>query len=243
MDIALISFFVLLFVVAFLYSSVGHGGASSYLALMAIFGISSVYMRSSALTLNVFVSAIAWINYTKAGFFRYKIILPFILSSVPLAFIGAMIHVPSKVYAIVLGVFLLLATARMLFISPPLKKHTAVPFLSALIIGAVLGFFSGLIGIGGGIILSPLLILLGWANIKEAAAVSALFIFVNSLSGLIGVFYSGAEFIPLIWLWILLALSGGLAGAYLGSRKFSPGSLKYVLAFILCTAALKLLFF
>lgn len=236
-------FLVLLFVVAFVYSSVGHGGSSGYLALMAVFGISVVYMKASALTLNIFVSGVSLFSFSKAGYFRWKIILPFIITSIPMAFIGAKIHVEPGVYKIILGIFLIIITARMLFINPKENKHSEIPVLPGLFIGAFLGFFSGMIGIGGGIILSPVIILLGWANIKEAAAVSALFILVNSVSGLTGVLFSNAEFSPKIILWVIIAFSGGLLGAYLGSKILNPKALKYILSGVLLMAGTKLLFF
>ncbi len=234
-------FLIFLFVIAFLYSSVGHGGGSGYLALMALVGIAPEFMRSTSLTLNVFVSLIAFIAYYKAGYFRPALILPFLLSSIPLAFIGALIPIQPTVYKIILAVFLLLAIARMLFIpnavSDQLKKP---PFLVAVLIGAVLGILSGMIGIGGGIILSPILILLHWANMKEAAAASALFIFLNSVSGLIGLFQMGFVYDPHIVSWIVAGVFGGIAGSYSGSFKMQANKLKYTLAFVLFVASIKL---
>jgi uncharacterized membrane protein YfcA len=237
-------YLILLFIIAFFYSSIGHGGASGYLALMALFGIDAVYMRSSALTLNLFVSGIAFYHFYRAGYFRWSIILPFIITSIPLAFIGAKIHVETRTYKIILGIFLSLAALRIIFFKiKQIRQSKKVPVIPGLLTGALLGFFSGMIGIGGGIILSPVLIMMGWANIKEAAAASSLFILLNSSSGLLGIYSSNVKLTPDIFLWVILAFAGGLLGAYLGSRKFTHGSLRYILSGILLLASLKLFFY
>ena len=234
-------FLISLFIIAFFYSSIGHGGASGYLAIMALFGIAAVYMKSSALTLNLFVSGIAFYHFYRAGYFKWRIIMPFIITSIPLAFVGAKIHVETRTYKIILGIFLSLAALRIiLFKMKQLRQNKSVPFIIGLLTGALLGFFSGMIGIGGGIILSPILIMMGWANIKEAAAASALFILLNSASGLLGVYYSDAILTPDIVIWIILAFSGGTLGAYFGSQKFTHGFLRYVLSGIMILASLKL---
>lgn len=234
-------FLVSLFVIAFLYSSVGHGGGSGYLALMALVGIAPEFMRSTSLTLNVFVSLIAFIAYFKAGYFRPTLIIPFLLSSIPLAYTGALLHIQPTVYKIILAVFLLIAIARMLFIPNAISEQSKKPpFVVAVLIGAVLGILSGMIGIGGGIILSPILILLHWANMKEAAAASALFIFLNSVSGLVGLFHTGFTYDSHIISWIMVGVLGGIAGSYTGSFKMHTNKLKYTLAFVLFVASIKL---
>lgn len=234
-------FLISLFIIAFFYSSIGHGGASGYLAIMALFGIATVYMKSSALTLNLFVSGIAFYSFHKAGYFRWRIILPFIITSIPLAFIGAKIHIETRTYKIILGIFLSLAALRIIFFKmKQIHQNKTVPLITGLLAGALLGFFSGMIGIGGGIILSPILIMMGWANMKEAAAASALFILLNSASGLLGVYYSDAQLTPDIIIWVILAFAGGTLGAYLGSRKFTHGFLRYVLSGMMILASLKL---
>lgn len=237
-----ILFIVLLLVIAALYASIGHGGASGYLALMAIFSIDPFLMRSSALILNLFVAGVSFFAFYSGGYFKPKILLPFIITSIPMAFLGATIEIDPSLYKIILGLFLLVAVARMLFIRPKeTNKIKSPPFLIAMIIGAGLGFFSGMIGIGGGIILSPILILLGWASLKEAAAVSALFIFLNSASGLIGIFQTDNTGNSHIAIWIVAAFLGGLIGSFAGSFKFSNIRLKYILAFILIMASIKLM--
>jgi uncharacterized protein len=235
--------FLILGLIAFLYSSVGHGGASGYLAFMGLVGFDTLFMKSTALTLNLFVAGIAFILYFRAGFFRFKLLWPFLIGSVPFAFLGAQILIDPRIYKIILGIFLLLATTRML-INP--KESAPVIRFSltlAIVTGAILGLLSGMIGIGGGIILTPIIILLGWGNIKEAAAVSAPFIFLNSLSGLGGLMVSGFHFVPEILTWIFVVVTAGLLGSYVGSRRLSAMGLRYVLAFVLSIAGFKLLFY
>lgn len=238
-----ILFFVLVFVLAILYSSVGHGGASGYLALMAIFSFSPEFMRPSALVLNIFVSSIALFSYYKNGHFRLKLLLPFILTSVPFAFLGGSITVNPNSYKIILGVFLVIAVVRMLY-RPDRQENSLKPVNKyvAYGIGVLLGFFSGLIGIGGGIILSPIIILLHWGNIKETAAVSAAFILVNSVSGLSGQLSQGIELAPEIAFMLIVAILGGTIGGYLGSYKIKENTLKYALSLVLMFASVKLLF-
>lgn len=235
-------FLVALFVVAFMYASIGHGGASGYLALMALFGISTLYMRSSSLILNLFVSAVSFYAFYRGGYFKIKILIPFIIGSLPMAFLGARMNVDPQLFKYILGVFLVIAVTRMLYV-PRGERKEVIPFnfVIAFFIGAFLGFFSGLIGIGGGIILSPLLLLLGWANMKETAAVSAIFIFLNSASGIAGLISSGIHVSPQLLYWVALAFAGGILGAYIGSFKLSLVKLKYLLAFVLFLASIKLL--
>jgi uncharacterized membrane protein YfcA len=237
-------FLLLLFVIAFLYSSVGHGGASGYLALMALFGISPALMRSSSLTLNVFVSAIALFAFARAGYFKIRQALPFIILSVPMAFMGASLLIKPDTYEIILAIFLLFAVARIVFVPGAVSEKTVpVRLPVALLAGAFLGFFSGMIGIGGGIILSPLLILFHWATVKEAAAISAFFILLNSLSGLTALFMKDFSYEPRMLTWVLAGIIGGIAGSWAGSRQLRTGVLKYMLAVILVMASLKLFLF
>lgn len=237
-------FLVGLFVIALLYSSVGHGGGTGYLAILALGGIAPVYIKSTALILNVFVSAIAFLNYYKAGYFRWKLVFPFLISSIPFAYIGALLKINPSTYKIILGVFLLIAVTRMLWVQKAISETSGkAPFLLAMAVGAVLGFFSGMIGIGGGIILSPLLILLHWANLKESAATSALFILLNSLSGLLALVQTGLTIEPRLAVWIMVGIMGGIAGSYLGSYRLNSAKLKYLLASVLLMASIKLFIF
>ncbi len=240
-----ILFLVLLFVVAALYASVGHGGASGYLALMALFGFEQYTMKSTALTLNLFVSAISFYSFYKNGYFRLNVLFPFIIGSIPMAFLGARINIDSGIYKTILGVFLLIAVTRFFFRPREDFKDTKIPvFWLAIIIGGVIGFFSGMIGIGGGIILSPLLLLLHWSNVKETAGISAIFIFLNSLAGLTGLYFNNS-FSPNthILLWVVIGLAGGTAGGFISSNKLSHIKLKYLLATVLLVAGFKLIIF
>lgn len=224
-----------------MYSSVGHGGASGYLALMALFGVSTIYMRSSALTLNLFVSAVSFFAFYRGGHFKLKILIPFVLGSIPLAYVGARLSIDPQLFKYILGGFLIIAVGRMIYVPKPGGKQLiAFNVFIAFVIGAFLGFFSGLIGIGGGIILSPVLLLLQWTDVKETAAISAIFIFLNSAAGLMGLYSSGINFNSQIVLWVIIAFSGGLLGAYFGSFKISLLKLKYLLAFVLLLASVKL---
>lgn len=231
-------------VIAFMYASVGHGGASGYLALMSLMGISQDVMKPTALILNMVVSAIAFLYFYKAGFFKFRVFLLFALGSIPFSFLGGLIKTDPYAYKVILAVFLLIATLKLSGILDP-KKDIEKPHRYniplALSIGAVIGFFSGLIGIGGGIILSPVLLLLRWVNIKEAAAISALFIWVNSFSGFMGQLYRGVEISGQNSLFIALALCGGLAGSYYGTFKFNQPVLRKILAAVLVFASIKLI--
>ena len=237
-------FLVLLLIVALLYSSVGHGGASGYIALMTIWGIEVTTVRSTALVLNGFVSLIAFIQYYRQGHFKWSLTYPFIITSVPFAFLGAMIAIDSEVYKKILGVILLLSVIRLLITfrekeGPPREMNMWI----AMTAGAFIGFLSGLIGIGGGIILSPLILLAGWAGIKNTATTSALFIFVNSIAGLIGV-WTKHQFVfsTQTSMWIGVAVIGALAGAYWGSRVAPIKQMRYILALVLMLASYKLVF-
>lgn len=237
-----ILFYVLLVLVAFLYSSVGHGGASGYLALMAFFSFAPETMRPTALLINIFVSLIAFVQYYRGGFFKWNLFWPFALASFPVAFIGGMITVDVGLYKKILAVLLLFSVVRLLGI----KFKTATfdvkqNVFIALLIGAIIGLFSGMIGIGGGIILSPIILLMHWADMKKTAAVSALFIFVNSLAGFAGLFTKGFEFKTEMGLMIVLALIGGIAGSYFGANKFKSEFLNKILAIVLIIASIKLI--
>jgi uncharacterized membrane protein YfcA len=239
----IILFYPLLFLVAFLYSSVGHGGASGYLALMAIFAISPDTMKPTALLLNLFVSLTSFIQFYRGKHFNWKIFLPFAIASVPMAFVGGLITLDAGIYKKILGLLLLIPIIRFLFFAniqqTEIKKANT---LLSLFIGTAIGFLSGLIGIGGGIILSPVLLLLKWTDMKQTAAISALFIFVNSLAGLTGQLTKGIQFSPDMYMYVAIAFIGGICGAYFGSLRFKQTLLKYMLAIVLAVAAYKLLF-
>lgn len=235
-------FYILLLIVAFLYASVGHGGASGYLALMALFSFAPEIMRPAALLLNIIVSFTAFIQYYRGGYFHLRLFLPFALASIPAAFIGGLITIDPFLYKKTLGILLLFSVVRLAglkFYKELEYKKQSMP--ASGLIGAIIGFFSGMIGIGGGIILSPVILLLHWANLKETAAVSSIFIFVNSLAGLAGLFTVGFTFGPEIVGMVAVAFAGGVAGSYFGALKLSNSSLKYILAIVLFMASVKLL--
>jgi uncharacterized membrane protein YfcA len=239
----MILFYCLLFAVAFLYSSVGHGGASGYLALGAIFDLAKEVMRPTALLLNLFVSLTSFIQFYRGKHFIFKIFLPLAITSVPMAFLGGRIDIDTGTYKIVLGILLLVPIIRFLFfpnipVTGIRKSHVGI----SLLMGAVIGFISGVIGIGGGIILSPLLLLLKWTDQKQTAAISALFIFVNSLSGLIGQWTKGIDLNTNMIGYVAVAFAGGLCGAYFGAMKFNQNILRILLALVLILASYKLIF-
>ncbi|MBX7054494.1 MAG: sulfite exporter TauE/SafE family protein [Pyrinomonadaceae bacterium] len=233
-----------IFLVAVLYSSVGHGGASGYLAVMAFFAVAPEVTRPTALLLNLFVATIGTIQFYRAGYFSWRLFLPFAAGSIPMAFVGGMIHLPTEVYKIVLGAVLCLAAVRLAI---HLKSDDGIkdpPLIACLLIGGVIGLLSGMVGVGGGIFLTPVLLLMHWAEARVAAGVSVLFILVNSISGLVGQFYKGALYgLPAeVWGWIGVAVIGGIIGSTLGSKRFTSMTLRRMLAAVLLFAGIKLIF-
>lgn len=231
-----------LFVVAVLYSSVGHGGASGYLAVMAFLAVSPAITRPAALVLNLFVASISFVQFYRAGHFDFKIFVPFAITSIPFAFLGGMIQLPTGVYKIILGITLLFASIRLALNLKSGSDAQPPNFWISLTIGAILGFVSGLVGVGGGIFLTPILLLMNWTETKKAAGISALFILVNSISGLLGNYAQVAQLPPNVYFWIGAAIIGGIIGSTLGSQKFNSTTLRRVLAFGLMIASLKLIF-
>ena len=200
-------------------------------------------MKPTALLLNLFVSLTSFIQFYRGGHFRWKLFWPFALASIPLAYLGGLVVVDGNIYKKILGVLLLVPIIRFYFFSNSKvieQRHSS--FSLSLLIGGCIGFLSGLIGIGGGILLSPFLLLLKWTDQKETAAISALFIFVNSMSGLAGQLTKGIQFTTDMYTYVVIAFVGGLVGAYFGALKFRQVILKNVLATVLVLAAYKLLF-
>jgi len=234
-------FLLLLPFVSFLYASVGHGGASGYLALMALFSFSTATMKQTALVLNLFVAGIAFYHYYRAGHFTFSLFIWFALGSIPAAFVGGLFSVDPSVYKKILGVLLLFAVFRMLFTPSVGTSTKALTPLLAVLVGGLIGFLSGLIGIGGGIILTPVLLLFHWAKIKEAAAVSALFIWVNSGAALLGQWSTGISLSLTVLPLSGVALIGGFFGSYYGARKWNKTRLQQFLAVVLIGASFKLL--
>lgn len=243
MDYSFMVMLLALMVVAFLYSSVGHGGASGYLAVMALLGFAPAVMKSSALLMNLAVSLISFIGFYRAGYFRWSLFWPFALASIPLAYLGGTMTLPDGVYKKILAACLFISIARMLYNFSDRRGDQTPPLVLTLMAGGAIGLLSGMIGIGGGIILSPLILIMRWATLKETAAISALFIFVNSLAGLLGLYQQGTlQVTPELQFGIMATIAGGLIGAYFGSKKFNVPTLRYLLAIGLIIASLKLLF-
>lgn len=230
--------------VAVLYSSVGHAGASGYIAVMSLLALAPDEIKSTALVLNVLVASIATWQFFRAGYFSWSLFWPFALLAVPCAFLGGYLNLPSHIFKLTLGLVLLYSAFSLLFLGgrESGEQSSFPPRLIAMLCGAAIGFFAGLTGTGGGIFLTPLLLLMGWAKVKQAAAVSALFILLNSVAGLVGLLLNHKTLPSMIAPLLLLAGIGGILGAYLGSRRFSPKLIKRFLAIVLLIAGLKLLF-
>jgi len=239
MNITLMS--LLVFIVAALYSSAGFGGASGYLIVMNLFGVPANIMATTALLLNIFVSSISFANYYKVGHFRSKLLVPFLITSIPAAFLGGRIELSSETYSVLLYGVLTYLAIRMAFFptfaeAPDWTAHP-IPTWAALASGAGIGLLSGILGIGGGIFLSPLIILMDWGSSKQAAASSGAFIAINSLSGLVsritnGTFEIGEFGIPLL----LVGLLGALIGSLLGAVRFSSAGVRRALGAVLSIA-------
>lgn len=228
--------------IAFLYSSVGHAGASGYIAVMSLLSVAPDAIKPTALVLNILVASIGAWQFWRAGYFSWKLFWPFALLSVPLAFVGGYINLPTHLFKILLGVVLLYSAARFLLRPPPEQEPKAPPRSMALVSGGAIGLMSGLTGTGGGIFLTPLMLMAHWARVKTAAAVSALFILVNSIAGLLGNISSTRQFPTFALVLVAAAGVGGSLGSYLGSRRFDPAVIKKLLAIVLVIAGTKLIF-
>ena len=234
----------LVFLVAVAYSSVGHGGASGYLAMLSFFGLAPAVMAPSALCLNLLVAGLSFLYYQRAGHFVFRLLWPFLLASIPAAFLGGLTAVSARLYMGLLAAVLLFAASRLLLVVPPKKEEYFVKpprIWVALPVGAGIGFLSGVIGVGGGIFLSPLLILLKWADAKRTAAASAAFIWINSAAALYGhLSRTSVDWSALAWL-IGAAFLGGLLGSWLGATRFRGLWLCRILGLVLLVATVKLL--
>lgn len=231
-----------IFVVALLYSSVGHAGASGYIAVLTLGGFGVEVIRPTALTLNILVAALGFIQWWRAGHFSWSLFWPFALLSVPAAFFGGWLHVPADYLRMLIGVVLWFSAWRLLYRKedPPDITRPAQPV--AVASGAGLGFLSGLTGTGGGIFLTPLMLFCRWAKVKEAAAVSALFILLNSSSGLAGYAKSGRELPDFAWPLAVVVAVGGFIGSRLGSCHLPVRGIAVLLAVVLVIAGTKLVF-
>ncbi len=238
-DIIILS--LLIFAAGLLYSSVGHAGASGYLAAMALFGLAPEVMKPAALTLNILVATIATVQFYRMGYFSWSVFWPFAVSSIPFAFIGGAISLPGSVYKQVLGLVLLFAAYRLFIFRQAAKTSVSkqVPLIAAVLSGAGIGLLSGAVGVGGGIFLSPLLLFTGWAGMKQTAAVSAAFILVNSIAGIAG-HLATVNFLPGdITYWAFAAVLGGVIGSSFGSKRLANPTLYSLLAVVLAIAGIK----
>jgi uncharacterized membrane protein YfcA len=276
---------LLFFVVAFLYSAVGHGGASGYLALMSIWHLAPEHMKPVALILNLVVSGIAFIQFYRQGHFLWRLFLPIAALSIPMAYLGGFTPLKDDVYQLGLGVFLVISVVLLNVnlrgwislkndddkgvLADDASQLSREYLMAAAVMGGGVGYVSGLLGIGGGILLSPVLLLLGWTQQKQTAAMGAAFIFVNSMSGLVGFVQqhplwestaekmsgvadqaiTGGSVLGIYWLSVSMIVGalitpvilGGVAGSWYGSKKFSHRGMKGILSVVLLIAAIKLL--
>jgi uncharacterized protein len=234
--------FLAIGIVAFLYSSVGHAGASGYIAVMTLLGLAPATIRPTALILNILVASIGSFQFARAGYFRWRLFWPFALLSIPAAYFGGYLQLPVSLLRILIGLVLLFSAARLFFrkSDPEELRHPAPPM--AIGLGATIGLLSGLTGTGGGIFLTPALLFFRWARIREAAAVSAPFILVNSIAGLAGFFIATGSISSLGLVLAGAAIIGGTAGSFFGSQRFPVRTISLVLAVVLVIAGTKLIF-
>jgi len=236
---------LLFLVAAMLYASVGHAGASAYLAAMALVGVDPAVMRPTALVLNVAVASLVTFQFWRAGYVQFRAVLPFVAGSIPLSFIGGLIILDPTIYKPLVGIVLLLAAARFL-IRPSAgtaEGPVHAPVVLAVVIGAGIGLLAGLTGTGGGIFLTPVLLIAGWAGTRHAAGTSAAFILATSTSGLIAQLQRGVTLPEAMPWWVAATLVGALIGSQLGATRLSSPRLRQALGVVLVIAGLKLIYF
>ncbi len=228
--------------VAFLYSSVGHAGASGYIAVMALASVPVAQIKPIALALNITVSILASWNFYRAGHLNFRLLIPLVIGSVPFAFLGGYLKLPAQWFQVLVGLILWFSASR-LWVKAGEEKAAHSPGKGSLVgIGAGLGLLAGLTGTGGGIFLTPWMLWRGWAVTKTVAAVSAVFILCNSVAGLAGHFTAARKF-PVFGLWLLVVVAvGGWFGSRLGSRRYPPVLIRRLLAVVLLIAGAKLIF-
>src|SRR6266545_5639843 len=238
----LVLLFIAVALIAFLYSSVGHAGASGYIAVMTLWGVAATTIRPTALVLNILVASISAFQFWRAGHFAWKLFWPFAVLSIPAAYLGGYLQPSASVLRILIGLVLLFSAVRLIFRRSDPPDVVPPPKPTAIGVGAAIGFLSGLTGTGGGIFLTPLLLFCQWAYIRQAAAVSALFIWVNSIAGLVG-YFTKVRSIPSLGLILAAAaIIGGAVGSHLGSRRFAVRVISLLLATVLLIAGMKLIF-
>lgn len=234
------------FVAAILYASVGHAGASGYLAAMGLLGVAPETMRPTALALNILVASIVTVRFHLAGQVAWRAVLPFVIGSIPMAFIGGGLTLPVAVYKPLAGIVLLVAAGRLAMTASRAgateEPAPRVPAAPAVAVGGMIGLLSGLVGTGGGIFLTPLMLFLHWSGARAAAGISSAFILANSISGLLGNVAAVAALPPALPIWLIAVAGGGLIGAELGARRLGTVGLRRALAVVLLVAGIKLIF-
>ena len=237
---------IIFFVIALLYSSIGFGGGSSYIAFLFLFKIPYMHIPIISLFCNMIVVTGGAFHYLKNKQISLGSVFPFIITSVPAAYLGGLIHIDKTIFKFVLGTCLFLAGVKMIVkINNSYDDFKLPSFFSATILGAGLGFISGLVGIGGGIFLSPIMYFLKWGKPKEIAATCSLFILFNSIAGLVG---QAQKFGPDIVLYdylplILAVFIGGQIGSYLGSNKIKPRYIEIITSILVLLVSVRILFF
>lgn len=237
--------FILFLIIATLYSSVGHAGASGYLAIMALLSFAPETIKPTSLVLNIVVATIASIKFIREGYFDQKIFMAFVITSIPLAFLGGYLSISPKYFKLIAGIFLIISAILLIiktYIKPKQSEPRTMPIAYGLIIGSVIGLASGLIGVGGGIFLSPIVIIANWTTVKNASGVAALFILCNSVAGLAGHLTALNELNLQIFYWIIAVAIGGILGSYLGTIRFNSKIIITCLFFVLLTAGMKFVF-
>ena len=241
-----LALYFLIGIIALLYSSVGHGGATGYLAVMSFWDIKPDVMASTALILNILTATISFAAYSRNGFISFKLISPFLLSSIPMAYLGAIVNLKEEHFSWLLGIILLASAGKLWFFKAgesEEKSFVESPSLPiALLTGSLLGFIAGAIGIGGGVFLSPVIVLFGWADPKTTSGCAALFIVVNSLTGLAARAAAGRVEIESIIPFLIFAFLGSVAGSLFGSRYSSNQTLRKLISCVLVLAVFKLFF-
>jgi uncharacterized membrane protein YfcA len=231
-----------IFAMAMLFSSVGHGGSSGYIAVMSLFALAPAFIKPTALALNILVASIGTLQFLRAGYFSFALFWPFALLAAPLAFFGGAAALPARAFKLIVGAVLLFAAARLVIAQRDAGETHLPPRPAAIASGGAISVLAGLTGTGGGIFLTPLLLFFRWANLRTAAAVSAPFILLNSVAGLAGNFAATREFPVGAFALAGVAGIGGAIGSYLGSKRLAPPLIRQLLALVLAIAGVKLLF-